>query len=201
MWPPDRFPATELLGNNLEAFDPIRTDNRSFITWLSEESQMQILTTKPEHMQGALRRIHMTLREIVVRSLPGGRIYMIEPIHPGAVQREIQLVLRKDITGGVAVEDETAVPRLTGAPPSQLQMETWRSLQPRLAANNRTCLERSLKMVLNRLRYFRGQVRMRVYFGTIFFRAYKRPQSTNHSLEDFFTMLQNPQTLGEVAQQ
>ena len=201
MWPLNRFPATVLLGNNLEAFDPIRTDNRSFITWLSEESQMQIFTAKPEYMQSALRRIHMTLREIVVRSLPAGRIYMIEPIHPGAVQREIQLVLRRDITRGVAVEDEAAVPRLTGAPPSQGQMEAWDSLQPRLAANNRKCLERSIKTVLDRLRYFRGQIRMRVYFGTMSFRAYKRPRRTNHSLEEFFTMLQNPQTLGEVVQE
>lgn len=201
MWPRNRFPATVLLGNNLEAFDPVRTDNRCFIMWIPDESQVRVYTSRADYMYLALHRIQMTLREIVVRSLPATRIYMIEPIHPTAVLREVKLVSRKAAIKGTPVEDASVVPRLTGSAPSKDELDSWLPLQPRFPANNRKCFDKCVKTTLDRMRHFRGHLRMRVHFGGMSLRAYKRPGDENHSLDEFFDMLRNPQTVGEVARE
>ena len=124
---------------------------------------------------------------------------MLDPLQPGQAKREIELVARND-PGKEAVDGDhpAVVPTMVGDAPSEAEKETWVALRPTVGRANRKCLERAAVTILKRLRYFRGDISMRVRLGTLVLQSYKKPPEGEYTLEDLFTMLRNPQSSGQV---
>lgn len=127
---------------------------------------------------------------------------MIEPLKPHAIRREVALVPYKQEVGIARLQAEKAlasvVPVMTGMPPSSEERGNWSILQSNVGYSNEVCFKRVVGARLASARYYRGHVRMRVHLGIMRLSTYKRPGAWNHSLEDFFAMLRNPQAEAEV---
>ena len=122
MWPDYGFKPTALLGNNLEAFDPIRYEHCCFITFDPQKSFFLVLGSAQRAVDSAIVRIRTTLCEIATRSRAIAKIYMIEPLKPHAVGREIALVPYNEAAGIEHLQDQrglsSVVPIMTGTPPT-----------------------------------------------------------------------------------
>ena len=199
LWPTSGFPQNALLGPNLEAFDPIRTALFCFIRCQPKTSWIRLFSNRPGSIEKGLQRIQTTLREIVVRSRSATKIYMLDPLQPGQAKREIELVACDD-SGKEAVDGNhpAVAPMMVGEAPSETEKETWAALQPTVGRANQKCVERAVVTILKRLRYFRGDISMRVRLGMLVLQSYKKPPEGEYTLEDFFTMLRNPQSSGQV---
>lgn len=131
---------------------------------------------------------------------------MIEPVASTAIRRDVALISRQALHDGVdagtEINDKSVIPFMTGPPLSEQERRSWLPLQPGLGLLNRKCLEKCVRVVTGRMRNFRGHVLMRVHFGTMSLRAYKKPGDSHHTLDAFFAMLRlNRQTRGEVIRQ
>ena len=205
IWPKVGFPPKTLLGHNLEALDPIRTENHCYITFEHDSSRVRIWSHQQSSINSAVQRIRSTLYEIISRSMEQIRIYMIEPMEPSSVRREVELVTYERFMGTEDSEEKKVVPKvvpcMTGPAPTAEECGSWISLKPSIVASNERCVKRTVSTVLARMRYYRGHIRMRVLFGVMSLRAYKKPGESNHNLEEFFSMIRNPQTIGEVVRE
>lgn len=152
----------------------------------------------------ALNRIHATLREMIARSKPPTKIYMVEPPNTNSTLREIELVpyqnfingWKEDWTDGTVIPN--VVPVMTGPPITAEDRNTWAVLKPNIGRSNEGCFRKVVGIILNRMRWYRAQIRMRVNFGVLSLRSYRMPGKTNHTLDGFFWMIRNPQTAGDV---
>lgn len=205
VWPKDGFPPTELLGQNLEALDAIRMKNHCHILFQPEKQCISVMSGRPGAVDQALRRIHATLREMIVRSQPPTKVYMIEPPKPEDIGREVQLIPYNHFINNW-VEDwqddggviPNVVPIMTGPPPTEEDKLTWVTLSPKLAIANQRALEGIVGYILYRMRWYRAHIRMRVNFGIMSLSSYRLPGQSNHTLEGFQTMIKNYQTAGDV---
>lgn len=205
MWPKDGFPLTELLGKNLEAFDAIRMKNHCHIILEPEKHWVMVLSARRKNVNTALDRIHATLLEMIARSKPPTKVYMIEPPKPEATRREVEFVpydnfingWREEWRGGQNVP--IVVPVMTGPPPTEEDKQTWKVLKlDTMRKSNMRCFKRIVGTILHRMLWYRAQIRMRVNFGIISFRSYQMPGDMNHTLQEFFSMIEKPQTVGDV---
>lgn len=202
IWPDYGFPPTALLGNNLEALDPIRTEHRCYITWESTKSLFVIYSDSQSAIENAITRIRTTICEIATRSRATTKVYMIEPLKPHIVGREVELIPYQQFLGNASRDDgaaiTTVVPRMTGPPPTSKEREDWLILQSLIGYSNDTSFKRVVAARLESARYYRGHVRMRVNFGVMRLSTYKKPGLSNHNLEEFFAMLRDPQAVAEI---
>lgn len=149
----------------------------------------------------ALARIQGTLRELVVRNRSPARIYLLDLPELAEIKRNVVLLPREKVKGVPNDKEKIgAFASLTGPPPTSDDLKKWLVLQPGFSRANRKCIERAVIKMLQRLQHFRGELIMRARFGTMVLWSYKNSGNSNPTLEEYFQMLQNSQTIGEVQQ-
>ncbi|KAI9790242.1 MAG: hypothetical protein M1816_005267 [Peltula sp. TS41687] len=204
MWPEEGFPPMELLGRNLEAFDAIRTRHHCYIVLDPKTNWITVLSMRRKRVNAALRRIDATLHEMVARSKPSTKAYMINPPDPETVKREVEFVpydhfinnwRDKWTTDGTP---PVVVPAMAGQNTTDEEKRSWDVLQPKLKWVNDQTFKRNVRVILQRMHWYRAQIRMRVNFGIMAFRRYRMPTSPNHTIEDFLHMVENVQTEGDL---
>jgi hypothetical protein len=163
---------------------------------------VRVFGKEQENVDLALDGIRVTLREICVRSDPQAKIYLMEPPEAASVQRSIALVPYKHFKRAtMSLGPQGApivVPFMVGPPPSQDDRRDWVTCHPGYGMANQKFIERAIHDILQRVRFFRGHISMRVHFGFFCLGAYKKPGDANHTLEEYHNMLGNVQTMGEL---
>jgi len=192
-WPPNHIHPTELFGQSVEAFDPVRMAYHCHITFDTERSMFRVLSNNPKAVQEALRRIRTTVSELVSRSKKPIRLYLLLPPSLGAIRSEIGLKNSRPTISKIRVK-----PLLVGQPLSGEGLQEWAQLRPKFSAANESCIQRAVIECLSRVRFYRGLVRMRVHFGSFVFSVYKKPKGPNHTFEEFMQMMRSSATTGEL---
>ena len=192
LWPSDEIKPEDLLGPNCEAFDPIRTYNHSHIVFEPYISCFKILSNVEAAMQNAIERIEGTMKEWAARS---SMTYAFNIIQAPEASRMCEDV--KTLPGPPLGESAkpSMIPILTGERPIEDPLRSLRTERERLEAANKRKMQGSMRKILERLRYFRGRLRMRVLFGTFVLATIRWPEGAQTiSLMDFVASITNSAT-------
>jgi hypothetical protein len=90
------------------------------------------------------------------------------------------------------------VPSLTGRKPASIDLLEWSIFQPDFGAMNEQLLRGTIAPALMSLQPYRGHARARVRFGALSLVNYMKPTGDTYTLEEFGTLMANPQTVAEV---
>lgn len=203
LWPASEVRPDTVLGASLEALDSLRTELRCYVMWAPRQSHLIILSENEWSVDEAIVRLRGTVDEIRVRGSRPSKVYLVEPMHFDAVQREVKLVHRPTPASGLVPKEEAGtteivLPALAGGPPTAKESLTWSMLQPSMTSTNEAQLRQSIATVLPGLQCYRGHVKARVRFGDLSLVKYKRPEGEDYTVEEFAKMIRNPQSIAEL---
>lgn len=196
LWPADEITPTDLLGANLEALDPLRIKFQCHIMFDARMSAFKILTNNEDAVKKTLVRIQGIMKEYVARINRPIVRYYIEPPNQSAFRGEIKTIPRKSI---LPKSGSAFVPLLTGEPLELEARGKWLRQSASLKSQSNRGIEDALRKTIPNLRFYRGQVRMRVHFGTFALTDF-RWASTASSIpfEDFMGNMAMPGTKGTM---
>ena len=187
LWPVNEVRPEELLGPSCEAYDPIRTYNHSHIMFETNLSAFKILSNKEAAVQNALQRIEGTMREYVARSGKIYSIYMVQLPEASSMLKDIKIL------PGPA----SKVPLLTGASLVGEEVNNYIEEKKDIDSGNHKRMRHALRKIIARLPFYRGQVRMRVLFGTFTLSIFRWPGgATTVPFSDFIKNINMPSTKG-----
>ena len=194
LWPADEIRPQDLLGPSCEAYDSIRTYNHSHIMFEPTLSAFQIVANKEAAVQNALQRIEGTMREYVARS---GKIYsshMVQLPKVSGAKKEIEMVPGPSNIG-VLVK----MPLFTGASLTGVEVQEYVREKKAIDSSNQKRIRHALRKVILRLPFYRGQVRMRVVFGTFALSTFRWPAgATTVPVFDFISNIDTTATKGAL---
>lgn len=189
LWPVDEVRPEELLGPNCEAFDPIRTYNHSHIIFEPNLSGFKILSNKEAAVQNAIQRIEGTMREYVARSGKTYSSYMVQLPKASNMLKDVMMV--PGPTG--------KVPILTGVHLTGQDVQNYMEEKNGIESENRKRIRHAFRRVIERLPLYRGQVRMRVLFGTLTLSMFRWPEgATRVPFSDFIRHIDVTSTKGAL---
>ena len=187
LWPIEEVRPDDLLGPSCEAYDPIRTYNHSHIIFEPNLSSFKVLSNKEAAVQNALQRIEGTMREYVARS---GKLYCSHMVQLPWVPNASKDV--KMLAGSAG-----KIPLLTGGTITGKGVEEYLALKKRTDSSNHKRMRHALRRIVLRLPFYRGQVRMRVVFGTFTLSTFRWPgQAATVPLSEFIENIDVTSTKG-----
>lgn len=171
LWPVDEVRPEELFGSSFEAFDPLRFQYKCHIVFDNKLSVFKVLTNDSESVKKALRRIEGTMKEFVAKNHHRRCVeYLVDPPSLSAMRQDIKI-----LPGPSLSKIPTLAGKILDAKASELYVETSKEL--RFKNNHR--LERALRKTISNLPYYRGQLQMRIYFGTFALSQFKWPENAS----------------------
>ncbi|KAI9801016.1 MAG: hypothetical protein M1825_003550 [Sarcosagium campestre] len=203
LWPLSDIRPESFLGNNLEALDDVRVSSRCYIAFETEFSRFKVQAWSLSFVPPALARLRITLCEIITRSVPSNRIYVMEPLSPES-PKQVEMVNTAVLRLSPDTPDSQppiarTLPLLVGPAPDPSERAEWSVLKPDFAANNARFLRQVVLNTLSDLSFYRGNIQARVHFGVMALSVYKRPEKDTHlSVEDFADMIRKPQMQGRI---
>ena len=200
MWPKDQGRPQDVFGGNLEALDPIRIDCACFIIYDAESASIRAMG-KRLNVQEAIVRLRVSLFQLVAREIISAKLFVLhwkDAIHArvAAVDYERPAIYR-------GTSSARLKPGLTPRGQGRLS-------KAQLA--KRPSPERHLEIVatrvkdhimqgLNKIKYYRGSVVLRVRLGTFLLQQYKGDAKAGYSMSDFEDMIKDPVFKGSVTQE
>ncbi len=195
-WPVEEVRPQDILGDGLEALDPLRMAYKCHIIFDDPHSVFRVLTDNLASVEKALPRFVGIMKEYIARTYRPITRYLVKP--PGFSAHRMDVKITPSQATGSAV-DAPQVPMLTGM---AMELETrgqWLKLSARRVAQNNLDIADALRRTILNLRFYRGQVRMRVHFGTFGLTVWrKHGTATSIPFEDFMKDLAEPQTKGRM---
>jgi len=194
LWPVEEVRPQDILGDGLEALDPVRMDYKCHIIFDDQRSVFKILTNRIASVKQTLPRIEGIMKEYVARTYRPIIRYYIEPPAPPAHRRDIKIVPSQS-SGSVAGAPQ--IPTLTGNALEPDARVNWLKLSAHLVAQSNRGVEDALRKTIPNLVFYRGRVRIRVHFGTFGLTVFRWPgTATSIPFEDFMRNMAMPGTKG-----
>ena len=180
LWPTDKISPTDLLGNSLEALDPLRLTYRCYIIFDSRLSAFKLSTNKRNSIEQLLPRLQGIMQEYIARTSRLVVRYYVELSDPSIHRKEIRKVPSEAAVGSAII------PLLTGKRLEISEHNQWQRQVESSKAQSSQGIEDALLQTIPTLRYYRGQVRLRVHFGTFALTLFRWPGTVDSiSFEDF----------------
>lgn len=225
IWPVDGLRPQDILGESLEALDSIRVGYHCHILFDDQVSELKILTDNIKAVIETFERIEGIAREAVARlERPITRFY-IEPLKPSVHRNHVEVIdgpnpdARKisTATGNSSNLSSSNIATMTGMDPSAgaskiptttgkaldpAEREHWSRLSAHLTAQKDRGIEDALRSTIPNLACYRGDMRMRVEFGTFALTQYRWPADAESiSFEEFVESLALPGTKGTLVKE
>ena len=200
LWPVEEVRPEELLGNSLEALDPIRVDYECHIVFDDKDSAFKVFTDDPESVGKTMLRITGIMKEYTAKftATNSRRIidYIIEPPSAFGMRKDIRIL------PGPATDPRTSagmIPLLTGDILETVAHDTWLEKSKLMKIQNVQRIEQDLRKAISLLPYYRGNLRMRIQYGTFELTTLRWPEDTSSMpFENFMTNLGLPGTKGRM---
>jgi hypothetical protein len=202
-WPATSYKPEEALGNNYEAFDPIRMDCSCYVVYLKETNVFRVMG-KPKSVLEALQRIRATCFQIAAKQFISVRQYLLYWPEPELTPDYVYLedyeppssVLEPGVKTAIALRkapacDETKADKAVA---QQAEVRTHK---------NTDRLRTIVHKALSRLHHYRGHIQVRIRLGKFLVNRYREPGEYGvYDLQpEFESMLQASQFSGEVTQE
>ncbi len=163
-----------------------------YIVFDSSHSVFKVMSNNAKTIEEVIGRLRGTVCDIVSRNSEPIRLYLVDPPNITAIRKQVDLI---------KTEDQRVIPAIAGARLSQEELSTWTASRLAQIKTNQQRMKSAIIRCLTDMLYYRGHVRMRVYFGTLVLSAYKKPIGEKHSLEEFLAMMNSSQTRGNLVQE
>ena len=200
LWPIEDVVPQDIFGPSLEAFDPIRFALKSHIVFSDILQSFRIYTNEERSIAKAFKLIEGTLREFHARNAcsgwPSSLLIVDLPKDQGRF-------VRMQTWSSQGQTTEHRLPRLTGdkLDYSKGNSESESDLQSAdLRIPNNIKIQEALRLTLPSIRFYRGQINMRILFGTFTLTRFKWPKGNPASVpfDDFFRNVTGAGTKGQM---
>ena len=200
LWPVEEVRPEELLGDSLEALDPIRFEYKCHIVFDNQDSAFKVFTDDPESVGKTMLRIIGVMREYTAKFTTRNtrRIvdYMIQPPSPFAMRKDIKILSGPTTEPGIAAGK---IPLLTGDVLETTARDSWLKKSKDMVVQSIFRIEQDLRQAIPLLPYYRGNVRMRIQYGTFELTTLRWPENTSSMpFQDFMTNLGLAGTKGRM---
>lgn len=190
LWPVDEVRPEELFGSSLEAFDPVRFQYKCHIVFDNKLSVFKVLTNNSESVKKALRRIEGTMKEFIAKNHHRRSVeYLVEPPSP-AIKQDVKTLPGPSLS---------RIPTLIGKIIDSKAGERYLEQSTEMKVKNSHRLEQALCKTIPNLPYYRGQLQMRIYFGTFALSQFRWPGTASSiSFEQFMENMALSNTKGDI---
>ena len=190
LWPVNEIQPTVLLGAGLEALDPLRLKFKCHIIFDTKQSVFKVLTNKEESVEKTLVRFEGIMKEYVARfNRPIVKFY-IDPPSPVDYRKEIHYV---------PTSASLVIPLMTGEHLEFEAHDKWRRQTANLLDQSDRGIEDAMRKTIPNLRFYRGNIRMRVHYGTFALTRYRRPDNAETIVfEEFMRNMATQGTKGTM---
>ena len=196
LWPVEDVRPEELLGDSLEALDPIRFEYKCHIVLDNQVSAFKIFTDDPESVKKTMHRITGVMKEYVARTSRQIVDYLIEPPNYDVMRKEVKTLPGPMITPGMS---GGKIPLLTGDMWVTEVRDNWLEESRKMREENVRRIEHDLRNAISILPYYRGKVRLRVQHGTFELTVLRWPKEMlSMPFPDFVKNLALPGTKGRM---
>ena len=200
LWPVEEVRPEELLGDSLEALDPIRFEYKCHIVFDNQTSAFKIFTDDPESVGKTMLRITGVMREYTAKftTRNSRRIveYLIEPPSPFTMRKDIKTLSGPSTESGISAGK---IPLLTGDVLETTAYDSWLENSKVMTVQNIYRIEQALRKAIPLLPYYRGNVRMRIQYGTFELTTLRWPENTSSMpFQDFVVNLGLAGTKGRM---
>lgn len=191
-WAVEEVRPQEILGDGLEALDSIRMAYKCHIIFDNQHSVFRILTKYEDSVKQTQSRLEGVVKEYTARLNRPIAKYYIEPAAFANHREDVRIATS-------AVSSAPKIPILTGKP---LELEArwkWLKTSADLVAQSNRGIENALRMTIPNLVFYRGQVRMRVHFGTFALTMFRWPATASAiAFEEFVKSVTTQGTKGTM---
>ncbi|KAL9089623.1 MAG: hypothetical protein Q9165_005655 [Trypethelium subeluteriae] len=201
LWPTEEYHPMQVLGKSYEALDEIRMDCRCYIVW--DDDAFKIMGHDKDMVRTAAVRVRGALFQVVARQLDMRNIYILQlPIKNGALlnirpwKSSSDDQVRRDKDPDMAQTLVRADTDRSGSlPEGDLLLDSARRSRLNAIRMRDMTIE-----LLERLRYYKGNVKMEFRLGNFMLLRYRHPPDSGWQFEDFENMLKEQQFKGAVSQ-
>ncbi|KAI9696531.1 MAG: hypothetical protein M1836_005550 [Candelina mexicana] len=191
LWPSAELRPDVCLGKSFEVLDPIRMAHGCYIVFDSSRSIFKVMSNNANAISEVLSRLRGTVCDVVSRNNEPIRLYLVDPPSCTAIRKHVDFI---------KTDNHCVIPTIAGAQLSQEELDAWKTSRLNQESSNQQRLKAAIIRCLTNLLYYRGHVRMRVYFGTLVLSSYKKPTGEKHTLEEFLAMMNSSQTRANLVQ-
>lgn len=200
LWPVEEVRPEELLGNSLEALDPIRFEYKCHIVFDDQVSAFKVFTDIPDSVGKTMLRITGLMKEYTAKftARNSRRIvdYVIEPPSASAMRKDIKTLPGPTIDPRISAGK---IPLLTGDVLETVARNSWCEKSKLMKVQNTQRIEQDLRKAIQLLPYYRGNVRMRIQYGTFELTTLRWPENTSSMpFQDFMMNLGLAGTKGRM---
>ena len=200
LWPVEEVRPEEFLGDSLEALDPIRFEYKCHIVFDNQDSAFKIFTDVSESVGKTMLHIIGVMKEYVAKFTTRNtrRIvdYMITPPSHFTMRKDIKILSGPTTGAGIPAGK---IPLLTGDVLKMTAHDSWIEKSKGMIAQNNYRIEQHLRKAIPLLPYYRGNVRMRIQYGTFELTTLRWPENTSSMpFQDFVTNLGLAGTKGRI---
>lgn len=199
LWPSDEFQPQAVFGRQLEAFDPLRYQFKCHITLDQKSQAIRLHTDKQKSITRLLERIQGVLKALQAQAQTnhGSRslkVYAVEPPVNQSFETEIKLHASRMADGTPCF-----VPVFVREPLSSNTQKQWMLERSKLVNRNTSLIVRNLSSILPILIWFRGNVKIRLHFGTYALTDFRRPDdSSDYTFDNLMETFMDPGTSGNL---
>ncbi|KAH8808406.1 hypothetical protein F5884DRAFT_857939 [Xylogone sp. PMI_703] len=198
LWPQISEPPTELLGLKLEDLNNVRTELKVYIDWDDDTKCLRIRSNSASGntILDAIQAINLEVQNAKTRAISALPVYIVVPPTEKAIRGIVSPVFSSQ--DDTQPRGTVVAFRLSGPELTEQELNTWRiSERPALLRINRQRIQEQLIKTALGLSVYRGWMRMRVHFGHLHLKQYRKDftQST-YSFKDFVKMMKEPRTTG-----
>lgn len=169
LWPVNEIRPEDLLGPSFEAFDPLRMSFNSYILFDAKLEAFKVMADQVERVEKVMLRIEGAFKEFVARSNAATTVYMVERPDELSVRKDVKMVKKS-----LSPSEHAQVPSLAGDRLEPSGLVKWSADTKSVEEEQLSSFHENIENGLNRLRFFRGRVRMRVLLGTFALTTYRR---------------------------
>lgn len=198
LWPVNEIRPEDLLGPSFEAFDPLRTSFNSYILFDAKLEAFKVMADEAGRVEEAMLRIEGAFKEFVARSNAATIVYMVERPDELSVRKDVRMVKKS-----LSPSELAQVPSLAGDRLEPSELVKWSGDTKTVEEEQLLLFHEKIEKGLNRLRFFRGRVHMRVLLGTFALTTYRRwPKGvTSIPFERFIEDIKLSATKGRMLQE
>ena len=199
LWPVEDVKPQDIFGPNLEAFDQMRFILKSHIVFDDKLQSFRIYTDSNRSVAKALKLIEGTLKEYHARNACNGRpssVLLVDPLERKTSGKSVRMQ-----SWSSSVEpSEHHVPALTGDMLDPKARMEWESQKREIITSNAIKIQEALQLALPYMKFYRGQVSMKILFGTFVLTLFKWPKEKPASIpfEDFLRNMMGNGTKGKI---
>ena len=200
LWPVEEVKPEEFLGDSLEALDSIRFQFKCHIVFDNQISAFKIFSNDPGSVEKTMLRITGVMKEYTAKftTRNGRRIvnYVVEAPTTSIMRKDIKILPGPTTNSGLSAGK---IPLLTGEILGKVAYASWLKKSEVMNVQNIHRIEQDLRKAIQLLPYYRGNIRMRIQYGTFELTTLRWPENTKSMpFQEFMMNLALPGTKGRM---